>query len=209
MHPSAYEFATTALSEADVKDKRVLEVGAYNYNGTARHTLETLRPGRYLSTDAQPGPGVDLVCPAEKLPEMLGEGTADVVVTTEMLEHAGAWRAAVTGIVQVLAPGGVLLLTTRSPGFPFHPHPEDHWRFTVEQMAAIAAACGLDDHPVRTGPRPEQSRGVPPRPQARGLEWLSGVGRRVDGRGPRRHRTRTAPLMRWLLIHPGPVVVRF
>ena len=70
-----------------------------------------------------------------------------------MLEHAGAWRAAVTGIVQVLAPGGVLLLTTRGPGFPYHPHPEDHWRFTVEQMAAIAAACGLDI--IRCEPDPD------------------------------------------------------
>ena len=153
MHPSAYEFATTALSEADVKDKRVLEVGAFNYNGTARHVITALGPGRYLSTDAQPGPGVDLVCPAERLPETLGEATADVVITTEMLEHAGAWRAAVTGIVRVLAPGGVLLLTTRGPGFPYHPHPEDHWRFTVAQMASIAAACGLDI--IRCEPDPD------------------------------------------------------
>ena len=153
MHPSAYAFATTALGEADVKDKRVLEVGAYNYNGTARHALELLRPARYLSTDTQPGPGVDLVCAAEHLPESLGEGTADVVVTTEMLEHADAWRAAVTGIVRVLAPGGVLLLTTRSPGFPFHPHPGDFWRFTTGQMASIAAACGLEI--IRCEPDPD------------------------------------------------------
>ena len=152
MHPSAYEFATTALSETDVKDKRVLEAGAFNYNGTARHALELLRPSRYLSTDAQPGPGVDLVCPAEEL-HKLGEGTADVVVTTEMLEHAEDWRGAVTGIVRVLAPGGVLLLTTRGPGFPYHPHPEDHWRFTVSQMASIAAACGLDI--IRCEPDPD------------------------------------------------------
>ena len=84
---------------------------------------------------------------------MLGEGTADVVVTTEMLEHADAWRAAVTGIVQVLAPGGVLLLTTRGPGFPYHPHPQDHYRFTVEQMGAIAKACGLDI--IRCEPDPD------------------------------------------------------
>lgn len=153
MHPSAYEFATTALSEADVKDRRVLEVGAYDYNGTARPYIESLRPGRYLGTDAQPGPGVDLVCPAEKLPVVLGEGTADVVVSLEMLEHADAWWAAVTGIVQVLAPGGVLLLTTRGPGFPYHPHPGDFWRFTVDQMAAIAKACGLDI--IRCEPDPD------------------------------------------------------
>lgn len=143
MHPSAYEFATTALTAADVEGRRVLEVGAHNYNGTARHAITALGPARYLGTDAQPGPGVDLVCPAEKLAEALGEGTADIVVTTEMLEHAEDWRGAMTGITRVLAPAGVLLLTTRGPGFPYHPHPGDYHRFTVDHMTAVAAACGL------------------------------------------------------------------
>jgi hypothetical protein len=144
LHPSAYTFATRALGEADVKDKRVVEAGAYNYNGSARDAITVLGPASYLGTDAQQGPGVDLVCPAEKLPVVLGDGFADVVVSTEMLEHAVDWRGAVTGMVTVLAPGGMLLLTTRSAGFPFHPHPLDCWRFSVEQMDAIALACGLD-----------------------------------------------------------------
>jgi SAM-dependent methyltransferase len=87
---------------------------------------------------------VDLVCPAEKLPEVLGEGSADVLLATEMLEHVEDWRGAVAGIARVLAPGGLLLLTTRSPGFPYHPHPADHWRFTLDVMDGIAEACGLE-----------------------------------------------------------------
>jgi SAM-dependent methyltransferase len=154
VHPSAYEFATTALTGADVEGKRVLEAGAYCYNGTARHSIEALRPARYLGTDAQPGTGVDLVCPAEKLPEAFGEGTADVLLSTEMLEHAEDWRGAVTGMVRVLAPGGLLLLTARGPGFPFHPHPGDFWRFTVEQAGAIAAACGLEVRTLMADPDP-------------------------------------------------------
>jgi len=106
--------------------------------------IEAMAPASYLGTDAQPGPGVHLECPAEKLPEALGEASADVVICTEMLEHAEDWRAAVAGLVRVLAPGGLLVLTTRGPGFPYHPHPEDHWRFTVDQMDGIAEACGLD-----------------------------------------------------------------
>jgi hypothetical protein len=61
-----------------------------------------------------------------------------------MLEHAGDWRDAVTGMARILAPGGLLLLTTRSPGFPHHPHPEDHWRFSVDHMDGIAEACSLE-----------------------------------------------------------------
>jgi SAM-dependent methyltransferase len=153
VHPSAYEFATTALTGADVEGKRVLEAGAFNYNGTARHAIAALGPARYLGTDAQPGPGVDLVCPAEKLPEAFGEGTADVVLSTEMLEHAEDWRGAVTGMVTVLAPGGLLLLTTRGPGFPYHPHPGDFHRFTVDMMDGIAAAAGLEV--LRLDPDPD------------------------------------------------------
>ena len=88
MHPSAYTFASTALGAEQVLGRYVVEAGAYNYNGSVRDVYEAMGPARYLGTDAQPGPGVDLVCPAEKLGEVLGEGTAGVVICTEMLEHA-------------------------------------------------------------------------------------------------------------------------
>jgi len=100
-------------------------------------------PLSYTGTDVQPGPGVDLVSPSEKLPEALGDDAADVVISTEMLEHAEDWRAAMTGMVRVLAPGGLLVLTTRSEGFPYHPHPGDFWRYSIAQMHDIAVACGL------------------------------------------------------------------
>jgi SAM-dependent methyltransferase len=154
LHPSAYKFATCTLAEADVRDKRVVEAGAYNYNGSARDALSVHGPASYAGTDAQPGPGVDLVCPAEKLAVMFGEGAADVLISTEMLEHAEDWRGAVTGMVSVLAPGGLLLLTTRGPGFPYHPHPGDFHRFTVDQMDGIAAACGLEVLTLEPDPDP-------------------------------------------------------
>ncbi len=154
MHPSAYAFATRTLAPEQVAGKRVVEAGAYNYNGSARDALSVHGPASYLGTDAQPGPGVDLVCPAEKLPEVLGEDSADVLLTTEMLEHAEDWRGAVTGMVRTLAPGGLLLLTTRGPGFPFHPHPLDCWRFSVDQMEGIAEAAGLEVLTLEPDPDP-------------------------------------------------------
>ena len=144
MHPSAWQFAANALTPDQVKDARVIEAGAYDYNGSVRQVYEPMGPASYLGTDQQSGPGVDLVCAAENLPKVVGYDSADVVISTEMLEHALDWRGAVTGMVNVLAPGGLLLLTTRSVGFPFHPHPVDCWRYSVDQMDAIAEACGLD-----------------------------------------------------------------
>jgi len=106
-----------------------------------------------VGSDPQDGPGVGLVCRAERLPAVLGYDSADIVISTEMLEHAENWRGAVTGMVNILAPGGLLLLTTRSPGFPYHPHPGDFWRFTEDDMDGVAEACGLDV--VRLEPDPD------------------------------------------------------
>jgi SAM-dependent methyltransferase len=156
VHPSAFLFATTALEDADVAGRRVVEVGSYNYNGSPRAVIEAMGPASYLGTDAQAGPGVDLVCPAEKLPAELGDDSADIVVSLEMLEHALDWRGAMAGMARVLAPGGLLLLTTRSPGFPNHPHPEDHWRFTTDHMDGIAEACGLEVFRLEPDPDPWQ-----------------------------------------------------
>jgi SAM-dependent methyltransferase len=187
VHPSAYAFASTALSAEDVKGKRVVEVGAYDYNGSVRGPVTALGPESYLATDAQDGPGVDMPVAAERLPVVLGRDCADAVVSTEMLEHAEAWRPAVTGMVRILAPGGVLLLTARGPGFPYHPHPGDFQRFTVDHMDAIAEACGLEV--IRLEPDPDpNSPGVfllARKPQGWDGEWME-AGLAVIEPGPPR-----------------------
>ncbi len=71
-----------------------------------------------------------------------------------MLEHAEDWRGAVAGMARVLAPGGLLLLTARGPGFPYHPHPGDFNRFTVDHMEGIAEACGLEVLTLEPDPDP-------------------------------------------------------
>ena len=152
MHPSAMAFACSALTAEDVRGKNVLEAGAYDVNGSVRGHVESLRPAKYTGTDMREGPGVDVVCDAADLPGRFIRADAgtlyrerfDVVVSTEMLEHAKDWQAAMRGMVDVLYPGGVLVLTTRSAGFPLHGYPDDHHRFSVEAMGEILRAAGLD-----------------------------------------------------------------
>ena len=153
MHPSAYAWASTALTADEVKGAHVIEAGACNVNGSVRAAVEALGPESYLGTDMRPGPGVDITCDAADLPA-LDPGAVGVLISTEMLEHAEDWQAAMTGMITALAPGGLLVLTTRSDGFPLHGYPEDHWRFSVEAMGEIMAAAGMDVLDLRADPDP-------------------------------------------------------
>jgi SAM-dependent methyltransferase len=154
MHASAYQFGTTALDPAEVAGKDVIEAGAYDVNGSVRLPVESHRPATYTGTDMQAGPGVDVVCKAEDLPSAFGAESADVLISTEMLEHAEDWQAAMAGMIAVLRPGGVLLLTTRGPGFPRHGYPDDHWRFPVGVMQAILDAAALETDRCEPDPDP-------------------------------------------------------
>jgi len=76
--------------------------------------------------------------------ERFGSDRFDVVIATEVLEHIDDWRAAVDSIKGVLRPGGVALVTTRSPGFPYHGYPADYWRFDLPLMERAFADFELD-----------------------------------------------------------------
>lgn len=139
MHGSVYGFLEAHASATDVAGKRVLEVGALDVNGSPRRVLEPLGPAVYIGVDMRPGPKVDMVVDASMLVPAFGPRSFDVVVSTEMLEHVLYWRGAVSNMKRVLAPGGLLLVTTRSPGFPQHDHPGDYWRFTKQDALEIFA----------------------------------------------------------------------
>jgi SAM-dependent methyltransferase len=132
-------FGRVRLTATDVRGRRVLEVGSMNINGSLREHVEALGPAVYIGADFMPGAGVDVVCDASNLVEHFGTESFNVVIATEMLEHAKDWRAAVDAMKRVLIPGGILLLTARSPGFQLHGYPHDWHRFTRADMRRIFA----------------------------------------------------------------------
>lgn len=136
-HRSVLAFVMTHISAADVAGKKVLEVGSLDVNGSPRWLIELLAPASYIGVDMRPGPKVDQICAASALIATFGVESFDVVVSTEMLEHAEDWRGAVSNMKRVLVPGGLLLVTTRSPGFPQHDYPGDYWRFTRQDALEI------------------------------------------------------------------------
>ena len=130
-------FGFRSISASEVAGKRVLEIGSADRNGSLRPIIESYRPREYVGIDVEPGPGVDRVVEAGQIAQVFGEESFDLVVSTETLEHIRDWRGAISNIKRACKRGGVILLTTRSIGFPYHGYPYDFWRFEPEDVRAI------------------------------------------------------------------------
>ncbi|MGI9075425.1 MAG: methyltransferase domain-containing protein [Bryobacteraceae bacterium] len=132
------------MSAADAQGKAVLEVGARNVNGSLRSFIEGLSPSLYIGVDVEPGIGVDEVCRAEEVLGRFGHAAFDLLISTELLEHVHDWRTVITGFKSVLRANGVLLITTRSHGFPYHGYPHDYWRYELPDMEEIFADFAIE-----------------------------------------------------------------
>ena len=130
-------FGANNLKSEEIKDKRVLEIGAYNVNGSLRSIIEKSNPQEYVGIDIIDGNGVDIVCSIEDAIEKFGKESFDLVISNELLEHVKDWRLAISNIKNLIRPGGVALITTRSFGFPYHGYPNDFWRYEVKDMKNI------------------------------------------------------------------------
>lgn len=137
MHASVLQYLRTHIEEKDIREKGVIEVGSYDVNGSPRSIVLSLHPKTYLGIDQQKGPGVDQVVNAGDLAKVFGSESFDVVLSTEMLEHALDWKTVVSNMKALTKFDGLLIVTARSPGFPYHGFPEDHWRFTLEDFGRI------------------------------------------------------------------------
>lgn len=131
------QFLRDHLGRGEVFGRDVLEVGSQDVNGSPRTVICPLGPRTYYGVDFCDGKGVDVVLPVDDLVSRFGHASFDLVVSTEMLEHAKDWRTAVRQMKQALKPGGFLVISTRGPGFPYHGHPHDYWRYTVADFHAI------------------------------------------------------------------------
>jgi len=153
-HNSVLSFGTEHLSEDEIRGRTVLEVGSRIVQEpwmTLRHHVEGLGPALYVGVDIEKGYGVDEICNARDLRERYGDEAFDVVISTELLEHVRDWRAVVGNLKHVLKRRGVMLLTTRSFGFPYHAWPHDFWRYELDDMRAIFADMDI----VALEPDPE------------------------------------------------------
>jgi SAM-dependent methyltransferase len=93
----------------------------------------------YVGLDFAEGPQADLIGPIEALP--VPDGAFDVVLCTQVLEHADDPVQAVKELYRVTAPGGRVLLSTHGV-MVYHPNPVDYWRWTHEGLTHLFRGAG-------------------------------------------------------------------
>lgn len=137
MHESVLQFVSGCLYRNEVEGKSVLEVGSYNVNGSVRGLVMAYCPKSYWGIDICEGPGVDEVCPVTEYKKQLWH---DLVISTEMLEHAEKWQESLEQMCLIASE--TLILTARGPGFPYH-NPPDYWRFRPHDLTRAVEYFGL------------------------------------------------------------------
>lgn len=125
---------------------RVLDVGA----GDAPYR-ELFAHAEYETSDwsASPHEGAaqaDIVAGAEALP--VGDGTYDVVLLTQVLEHVPRPADVLRELHRVLRPGGRIHLTAPMV-WEVHEAPYDFFRYTEHGLAALLADAGFAEADVQ------------------------------------------------------------
>jgi SAM-dependent methyltransferase len=117
--------------------------------GCGSRPYEELFHGRaqYVGVDLADNPKADVhATPGRPIP--LPDGTADMVLSTQVLEHVVDVEGYLGECARMLKPGGVLLLSTH--GFwTFHPYPTDVRRWTCQGLRMDVEKQGFRVETVR------------------------------------------------------------
>src|SRR3954449_6383539 len=97
------------------------------------------RASSYVGVDIAENPLADVVGVVEALP--LEDGSFDVVVCSQVLEHCDDPAQAVRELRRVTAPGGRVLASTHGDQV-YQPSPVDYWRWTHEGLGRLFAQKG-------------------------------------------------------------------
>jgi len=113
--------------------KRVLDVGC----GDKPYYPFFASAASYVGVDVKENVEADLVGSVDALP--VEDGSYDIVVCTQVLEHVDDPALAVRELARVTAPGGRVLASTHGVML-YHPNPQDLWRWTHTGLARLFEA---------------------------------------------------------------------
>jgi len=116
-HPEQQEFVETLKNNRPefFKNKKVLEVGSLNINGSIRPLFEKCD---YLGIDVGEGEGVDLVCQGQELDHP--DETYDVAGSTECFEHNPYWVETFENMTRMTKKDGLVFFTCATDGRHTH-----------------------------------------------------------------------------------------
>jgi len=103
---------------------RVLDVGC---GAKPYEPLFAPHATSYVGVDPVDNPRAELKGPVEALP--VDDGTFDIVLCNQVLEHCDDPAKAVSELHRATAPGGRVLASTHGV-MAYHPSPTDYWRWT-------------------------------------------------------------------------------
>src|SRR5437870_2557619 len=135
MHDTAYAIYQKFLElYGYTAEKRVVELGSRNVNGTLREALPA--QASYIGLDLSAGKNVDAVCAGISIP--LPDGYADFVIASSVLEHDPAYWLTIVEMCRITKLGGFIYINAPSNGV-VHRHPADCWRFYPDAGTALAS----------------------------------------------------------------------
>ncbi len=124
------------LGEVIGRGESVLDFGC---GDSPYQSLVEAAGGQYLGADFDDGATVQIAADGT-LP--LPDASIDVVLSIQVLEHVRELDIYFAEIRRVLRPGGRLVLSTHGTWL-YHPHPEDHWRWTRTGLALVIERNGF------------------------------------------------------------------
>ena len=117
--------------EKNIENKKILDVGSYDVNGTMKPIFEK---GQYVGLDMESGPNVDVVGVSHDIPFIGDE--FDIVISSSCFEHDDMFWVSFQEMCRVLKPGGYMYIQAPSNG-PYHGWPGDNWRFYIDSWKAL------------------------------------------------------------------------
>jgi SAM-dependent methyltransferase len=171
------------MSEAMPLDGRhVLDLGC----GSSPYRALFSRAASYARADIAGTPELDFTMDAETERVDAADGSFDVVVSSQVLEHVESPRLYLAEACRLLRSGGHLLLSTHG-SYQDHPGPTDYWRWTRDGLEKELSGAGFAVEKIlylTTGARAALGfleLNVPHLPLARGwlMRMLSYLPRRI------------------------------
>jgi SAM-dependent methyltransferase len=117
---------------------KTLDFGA----GNAKYRdIIKLAADKYVTFDLIPGPNIDVV--GDVLNSPFADNEFDTVISTQVLEHVEKPWLMIKEIARILKRGGNCILTVPFL-VPYHPDPQDNFRFTREGLINMFKTEGFE-----------------------------------------------------------------